>query len=300
MLLKDVIDMCRVKPGTKVRLKDHDPGWEGDKNLPREQRKQQAEKYLSQDLTALAEAQDLLYAADSWAVLVIFQALDAAGKDGTIKHVMSGLNPQGCQVFNFKQPSAEELDHTFLWRCVKALPERGRIGIFNRSYYEVVLVVKVHPEFLAAQKLPNGNPKKKRFWEDRYEDINTLERHLTRNGTVVIKFFLNVSKEEQRQRFLERINDPQKQWKFSAADLAERAHWNEYVRAYEQMLSRTSTEWAPWYVVPADRKWVTRAIVAAILTTAIAALDLRYPELTAEKLAQIDEARRRLAAEGET
>src|SRR5262249_34400069 len=216
---------------------------------------------LSEDVAALAEAQDLLYASDTYAILLIFQAMDAAGKDGTIKHVMSGVNPQGCQVFSFKHPSAEELDHTFLWRCTKVLPERGRIGIFNRSYYEEVLIVRVHPEILAAQHIPGAKPNDK-LWRARYDDINCFERHLVQNGTVILKSFLNVSKEQQRQRFLERIRDPNKHWKFSDSDLGERAHWDDYMSAYEDAIEATSTEWAPWHVVPADHKWVSRAIVA--------------------------------------
>ena len=258
--------------------------------------KERARQILDQNLADLAEAQELLYADDRYAVLIVFQAMDAAGKDGTIKHVMSGVNPQGCQVFSFKQPSAEELDHNFLWRYMRCLPERGRIGIFNRSYYEDVLVVKVHPELLAAQRLPAGKLGKK-FWRRRYQDINAFERHLARNGTVILKFFLNVSKDEQKRRFLERLDHPEKHWKFSAADLAERAHWDEYMGAYEDCLSATSTEWAPWYVVPADHKWVTRAVVADVVTTAIRSLDLKYPEVTEEQRKGLAEARHQLSAE---
>ena len=222
--------------------------------------------------------------------------MDAAGKDGTIKHVMSGVNPQGCQVFSFKKPSAEDLDHNFLWRYMRCLPERGRIGIFNRSYYEDVLVVKVHPELLVAQRLPDGAPGKK-LWRRRYEDINAFERHLARNGTVILKFFLNVSKDEQKRRFLDRLDRPDKNWKFSAADLAERAHWGDYMRAYSDCLSATSTKSAPWYVVPADHKWVARAVVADVITTTIRSLDLKYPEVTDEQREGLTEARRRLLAE---
>jgi PPK2 family polyphosphate:nucleotide phosphotransferase len=224
--------------------------------------------------------------------------MDAAGKDGTIKHVMSGVNPQGCQVFSFKKPSDEDLDHNFLWRYMRCLPERGRIGIFNRSYYEDVLVVKVHPELLTAQRLPDGaDGKRKKFWRQRYQDINAFERHLVRNGTVILKFFLNVSKQEQKSRFLERLDRPDKHWKFSSADLAERAHWSRYMRAYSDCLSATSTDWAPWYVVPADHKWVTRAVVADIITTAIQSLDLQYPEVTREKREHLAEAKRQLSGE---
>jgi len=229
-------------------------------------------------------------------VLVCLQAMDAAGKDGTIKHVMSGMNPQGVQVFAFKSPSAEELDHNFLWRYMKALPERGRIGIFNRSYYEDVLVVRVHPELLERQKLPPGK-RGQGFWRDRFEDINSFERHLVRNGTIVLKFFLNVSKGEQKKRFLERLENPEKNWKFSSADLAERAHWNDYNEAFEDAIGATSTEWAPWYVVPADSKWITRAVVADILTSTIQELGLKPPSVSKEKKRELAAARTQLLEE---
>jgi PPK2 family polyphosphate:nucleotide phosphotransferase len=229
-------------------------------------------------------------------VLVVLQALDAAGKDGTIKHVMSGVNPQGCQVFSFKKPTAEELDHNFLWRYMRCLPERGRIGIFNRSYYEDVLVVKVHPELLTVQKLPPAK-RDKAFWQARYEDINAFERHLVRNGTIILKFFLNVSKKEQKRRFLERLENPETHWKFSASDLAERGFWEQYTTAYEDAFRATSTEWAPWYIVPADHKWATRAIVADILTSAMLGLDLRYPEVTEEQQQALEQARQQLEHE---
>jgi PPK2 family polyphosphate:nucleotide phosphotransferase len=219
--------------------------------------------------------------------------MDAAGKDGTIKHVMSGVNPQGCQVFSFKQPSAEDLDHNFLWRYMRSLPERGRIGIFNRSYYEDVLVVRVHPELLDRAKLPPGK-RDGDFWDERYDDINRFERHLTRNGTLILKFFLHVSKEEQKRRFLERLDDPAKHWKFSAADLAERGFWSAYMKAYEKALSATSTPWAPWYVIPADHKWVTRAVVADIVANRIQSLELRVPKLDKEQKRKLAEARRLL------
>jgi PPK2 family polyphosphate:nucleotide phosphotransferase len=222
--------------------------------------------------------------------------MDASGKDGTIKHVMSGLNPQGVQVFSFKRPSAEELDHTFLWRCMKCLPERGRIGIFNRSYYEDVLVVKVHSELLEQQQLPPGK-RGKPFWNARYEDINAFEHHLVRNGTVVLKFYLNVSKAAQKRRFLERLEKPEKHWKFSAADLAERAYWDDYMRAYEDALSATSTKWAPWYVVPADYKWITRSVVADILTSAMLELDPQPPQLSPEQIKELAEAKLKLESE---
>jgi len=287
------IDRFRVKPGKKLRLKDHSTGWVETKRLDKDDAKKQAEAVLQRNLEELAEAQQLLYADDRYSLLIIFQAMDAAGKDGTIKHVMSGVNPQGCQVFNFKQPSVEELDHNFLWRCMRCLPERGRIGIFNRSYYEEVLVVKVHPELLDRQKLPPGK-RKKGFWKARYDDINAFERHLVRNGTVILKFFLHVSKKEQKKRFLERLDRPEKHWKFSARDVAEREFWDDYMQAYEDALGATSTSWAPWYIVPADDKWVTRAAVADIITSTIREMDLRYPEISPEERQALMEARRQL------
>ncbi len=296
MIRPEIIELFRVPPDKKVRLKDHDPGWaqtEELQELGKDAVKERAEVVLEQSRSDLAEAQQSLYADDRYAVLIVLQAMDAAGKDGTIKHVMSGLNPQGCQVFSFKKPSAEELDHSFLWRYMRCLPERGRLGIFNRSYYEDVLVVKVHPELLDQQKLPIGK-RDKGFWKARYEDINSLERHLTRNGTVVLKFFLNVSKRQQKRRFMERLENPDKNWKFSASDLAERAHWDAYMEAYEDALGATSTDWAPWYVVPADNKWATRAIVADVLTTALRALDLKPPEVTGQQREALKEARRQL------
>lgn len=296
--LKDIVDYVRVKPDKKFRLKDHDPAWAGDKKVPKDERKKFAQETLTQDVEELAKAQDLLYAANSYAVLLIFQAMDAAGKDGTIKHVMSGVNPQGCQVYSFKHPSAEELGHTYLWRCMKALPERGRIGIFNRSYYEEVLIVKVHPKILDAQRIPGAKPNDK-FWRARFEDINNFEKHLAGNGTVIMKFFLNISREEQRRRFLQRIEDPKKHWKFSDGDLAERGYWDDYMAAYEDALAQTSTDWAPWFVIPADYKWVSRALVAKIVTETIQSLDLKYPEVSAEKLVQIAAAKKKLEAEAE-
>jgi PPK2 family polyphosphate:nucleotide phosphotransferase len=300
MIRKDIIDLFRVPTDGKVRLKDFNPDWrqtEEFKDFGKEALKERAQEALTQNLADLAEAQDLLYADDRHSVLIVLQAMDAAGKDGTIKHVMSGVNPQGCQVFSFKKPSAEDLDHNFLWRYMKCLPERGRIGIFNRSYYEDVLVVKVHPELIGRQ-LPRKKEKLgKKFWEERYEDINAFERHLVRNGTLILKFFLNVSKDEQKARFLERLSRPEKHWKFSAADLAERGFWDEYMDAYEDALAATSTKWAPWYVIPADYKWVTRSVVADIVITSIRELDLRYPEVTEEMEKRLDEARTKLAAE---
>ena len=300
MKLKDIRDALLVPPGKKVKLKDYDPGWAITKELKelgKDAVKERAQSFLAGNLDDLAAAQELLYASDTYSVLVILQALDAAGKDGTIKHVMKGVNPQGCQVYSFKQPSSEELDHNFLWRCMKALPERGRIGIFNRSYYEEVLVVRVHQELLTRQRLPSDLTKSKKLWKQRFEDINNFEQHLTRNGTVVLKFFLNISKDEQKERFLERLNRPEKHWKFSPQDVAEREYWDDYQQAYEEALTATSTEWAPWYIVPADHKWVTRAVVAGILTHTIRSLDLQYPQLTPAELAALDEARRQLEAE---
>jgi PPK2 family polyphosphate:nucleotide phosphotransferase len=305
--IRKVLDMFQVEPGRRVRLGRFDPGWAGGtyfKELSRDELKQRAQDYLQQNRRELSQAQELLWASDTYGVLVVFQAMDAAGKDGTIKHVMSGVNPQGCQVYSFKQPSKEELDHTFLWRYMKVLPERGRIVIFNRSHYEDVLVVKVHPELLEHAQLPDGikpglgpGKRHRKFWNARYDDINTMEHHLVRNGTVVLKFFLHVSKKEQKRRFMERLDNPDKHWKFSLADLAERGHWSRYMEAYEEMLSATSTKWAPWHVIPADHKWVTRALVSAILAEAINRLDLRYPQVNAEQHAALEKARRALMQE---
>src|SRR5262245_39817291 len=299
MIRKDIIDLFRVSRDGKVRLKDFNPGWkqsEEFEDFGKDALKERAQQVLAQNLADLSEAQTLLYADDRYAVLIVLQAMDAAGKDGTIKHVMSGVNPQGCQVFSFKKPSAEDLDHNFLWRYMRCLPERGRIGIFNRSYYEDVLVVKVHPQLLDQQKLPPGK-RGKSFWEARYEDITAFERHLARNGIVVLKFFLHVSKGEQKRRFLERLERPEKHWKFSTSDLPERAFWADYMEAYEDALAATTTEEAPWYVVPADNKWVTRAVVADVITTAIRSLDLEFPEVTEEKRKALAEARSQLQQE---
>ena len=299
-LREEIIGMCRVDPGEKFRLADHDPTWMGTeemKVLGADKLKKEAKRILERNQDSLSEAQELLYASDTYSLLLIFQAMDAAGKDGTIKHVMSGVNPQGCQVFSFKRPSAEELDHHFLWRYTNRLPERGRIGIFNRSYYEEVLVVKVHPEILGTQRIP-GDKGGQGFWEARYEDINNLEKHLARNGTLILKFFLNVSRDEQRRRFLERLEDPEKHWKFSEADLAERDFWDQYMDAFETAINATSTEWAPWYVIPADHKWVMRAIVSQVITETILSLDLEYPKASKEKEQRMEEVRRALKAEG--
>ena len=274
------------------RLKDIDP--DDTLDLTAED-KPQAKEALAMGVSVLAELQNMLYAQDQWAVLLIFQALDAAGKDGVIKHVMSGVNPQGCQVYSFKAPSDEELDHDFMWRCVKRLPERGRIGIFNRSYYEETLVVRVHREFLERQKLP-PELVTKHIWDERFQDIRHFERYLTRNGVVIRKFFLHVSKEEQKKRFLERIEEPEKHWKFSADDIKEREYWDDYMEAYEDMIQNTATKHAPWYVVPADNKWFTRVVVAAAVIEALASLDLHYPEVSKEKLKELAAAKKALLA----
>ena len=280
----------RVTNGKKFRLKDYDPSDTGD--LKSEDKPRTAAT-LREGVQALAELQDVLYAQDRWSVLLIFQAMDAAGKDGVIKHVMSGVNPQGCQVSAFKAPSAEELDHDYLWRCVRHLPERGRIGIFNRSYYEETLVVRVHPEILAAQKLP-GECVTKHIWRERFQDIRSFERHLTRNGTIIRKFFLHVSPEEQKKRFLERIDNPEKNWKFSLQDAKERQHWDTYMKAYEEAIRETATPESPWYIVPADNKWYTRAVVAGAVVDALASLDLKYPVVTSAQRKALEEARRTL------
>lgn len=275
------------------RLKDFDPGDTG--GLGAED-KPKAQEGLRVGIEALASLQDRLYAQDKWAVLLIFQAMDAAGKDGAIKHVLSGINPQGCQVFSFKAPSSEELDHDFLWRCQKCLPERGRIGIFNRSYYEETLVVRVHQEILAKQRIPEKLVTK-RIWKERFEDIRNFESYLSRNGVLVRKFFLHVSKKEQKKRFLERIDDPAKNWKFSATDVAERKHWKEYMAAYEDMIAQTSTPESPWYVVPADNKWFTRTVVAAAVIDAMESLGLAYPTVPASQKKVLAQARADLMAE---
>jgi PPK2 family polyphosphate:nucleotide phosphotransferase len=295
---EDIIKQWRAPYGKSIRLKDYDTGWDGDPKLAKVERKRFTQEVLSQDVSALADVQNRLYAANRWSILIILQAMDAAGKDGTIKHVMSGVNPQGCQVYSFKHPSAQELDHNFFWRYARAVPERGRIGIFNRSYYEEVLVVRVHAELVKAQRIPDAKIDDN-FWSDRFTDINAFERHLTRNGTVILKFFLHLSKDEQRKRFLKRLNDPTKQWKFSAADLTERAYWDDYMKAYEEAINATSTKWAPWYIIPADHKWVSRALVSRIVTDATESLDLSYPEVTEEHRTIIAQAKKQLEAEKE-
>ena len=280
----------RITNGKKFRLKDFDPADTGELKSADKPRAKEA---LQNGIEALAELQDVLYAQDRWSLLLIFQAMDAAGKDGTIKHVMSGVNPQGCQVSSFKGPTSEDLDHDYLWRCVKQLPERGRIGIFNRSYYEETLVVRVHPEFLAGQKLPKECVTKD-IWEERFQDIRAFERYLNRNGTVVVKFFLHVSKGEQQKRFLERLDNPDKNWKFSLNDAKERGFWDDYMDAYEQTIRETATENSPWYVVPADNKWFTRVIVAAAVIDALASLKLQYPKVSAAKRRELGAARKAL------
>src|SRR6476660_5043925 len=290
--VKSLTAPFRVCDGCKFRLKDVDPG---DTLHFKSEDKPAVEEALTNGIEVLRELQDKLYAQDQWAVLLIFQALDAAGKDGAIKHVMSGINPQGCQVFSFKGPSAEELDHDYLWRCMKCLPERGRIGIFNRSYYEETTAVRVHPEFLRAQKLPKKLVTKK-VWDERFQDIRAFERYLHRNGTIVLKFFLHVSKDEQKKRFLERLDLPEKNWKFSASDAKEREFWDDYMKAYEETIRETATDWSPWYVVPADNKWFTRVIVASAVIDALASLKLAYPKVSAAQAKQLAVAREALLA----
>jgi PPK2 family polyphosphate:nucleotide phosphotransferase len=279
-----------VPPGKKIKLSDYDPDFTG-----AYKDKEEAKRKLQEGVEQLVKMQDILYAQDTYALLVVFQAMDAAGKDSAIEHVMSGINPQGCQIYSFKAPSEEELDHDFLWRCMVRLPERGRIGIFNRSYYEETLVVRVHPELLERQKLPAVH--NKHIWRDRFEDINNFERHLVRSGIVILKFFLHVSKEEQAQRFLKRINRPEKNWKFSMNDVRERAYWNDYMKAYEDMFNHTSTDWAPWHIIPADHKWFTRVTVAQLIVDKLKSLDLRYPEVSEAQREELLEAKQTLEAE---
>ena len=278
----------RVDDGEKLRVKDFDPADTGPLHS-----KAEAKELLEQGMASMAELQDKLYAQDRWGVLLIFQAMDAAGKDGVIKHVMSGVNPQGCQVYSFKVPSAEELDHDFLWRTTTRLPERGRIGIFNRSYYEEVLVVRVHPEVLKQERIPPSLVTKD-IWKERFEDIRAFERYLARNGIVTRKFFLNLSKKEQKRRFLARLDEPEKNWKFSAADVNERASWDAYMAAYEDMIVHTATEKAPWYIVPSDNKWFTRVVVAAAIVDTLENLQLAYPEVNPQKRKELNAARKQL------
>ena len=280
----------RITDGKRFRLKDINPG---DTLHLKSDDKEAAKEALASGIETLAELQDMLYAQDKWAVLLIFQALDAAGKDGAIKHVMSGVNPQGCQVFSFKGPSAEELDHDYLWRCTKCLPERGRIGIFNRSYYEETTAVRVHPEFLRAQKLPSELVSDK-IWDQRFKDISNFERYLSRNGVVVRKFFLHLSKDEQKKRFLARLDRPDKNWKFSINDAKERGYWNDYMKAYEDTIRNTASDQSPWYVVPADNKWFTRVVVAAAVIETLASLNVAYPAVGKEKRKELEASRQAL------
>ena len=320
-LAKKYSDPFRVTNGKRFSLDEVEPG----ETLGLgSDHKAKAKDALEKGVEMLTELQDKLYAYDRWAVLLIFQAMDAAGKDGAIKHVMSGVNPQGCEVTSFKSPSSEELDHDFLWRCAKRVPERGRIGIFNRSYYEETLVVRVHPEYLQSQRLPNvqdeqtthannTNPRSNKrnprasknadqndLWQQRFDDINNFEQYLTNNGIILLKFFLHVSKEEQKERFLSRIDDPAKNWKFSMKDVEERKHWDEYMHAYEQTVRHTATEHAPWYVVPADKKWFTRLVVASAIVQRLSALDLSYPQLTKDELQELKVVRKALLETGST
>jgi PPK2 family polyphosphate:nucleotide phosphotransferase len=287
-----LLDRYRVTQGKGFKLKDHDPGDTAGHILS----KQQADAMLHGGVERLAALQEKLYAQDRWAMLCVFQALDAAGKDGTIKHVMSGVNPQGVQVTGFKAPGPEQLAHDFLWRAARALPERGRIGIFNRSHYEEVLVVRVHPEILEKQHLPSELIGKK-IWDRRLEAIAAFEKYLAQQGTVIVKFFLHLSKQEQKRRFLARLDEPHKNWKFSSADLAERAYWDDYQAAYQQAIAATAAPHAPWFVVPADNKWFTRLVVVAAMIEALDRLDLKIPKISAEERAALDVARLKLEAE---
>ena len=284
-------DRFLAPPGKKVSLKSYDPGYNGSFRS-----KEDAEEKLKDDIERLARYQGMLYAQNIYALLIIIQGMDAAGKDSVVKHVMTGVNPQGCQVVGFKQPSPEELDHDYLWRCAKALPARGRIGIFNRSYYEEVLIVRVHPEMLKEERLPPW-AERNTIWNDRFEDIRAFERHLVRNGTVILKFFLHVSKEEQKKRFLERLTHPDKFWKFSPLDVRERSSWDDYMNAYEDMLRNTSTETAPWYVIPADHKWFTRVAVADVIVETLKTLKLDFPKMTREQKKSIESAMKMLKEE---
>lgn len=290
--IRKVAERVIATPGRKISLKKFDPAW-----TSKQFDEANAAELLAESTRELAELQERLYAQDRYSVLIIFQAMDAAGKDGTIKHVMSGLNPQGCQVYSFKAPSAEERDHTYLWRSMKAVPERGGFGIHNRSHYEEVLVARVHPEILQSQRLPEPVTKERNVWKRRFSEINAFERHLADNGTIILKFFLHVSKAEQKRRFLERIDDPSKNWKFSAGDVKERGLWKDYMHAYEEMFTHTSTPWAPWYIIPADNKWFMRLAVSGILCRALEALDLEYPTLPESQMQDLLRARRALMRE---
>jgi PPK2 family polyphosphate:nucleotide phosphotransferase len=293
---KQLIERIRVEPGKRIDLKDFPTNWEGPERFSMNGArlsKESADELMAKSQKELARMQDVLWASNKYSLLIILQGMDAAGKDGIIKHVMSGVNPQGCEVTSFKAPTAEELDHDFLWRCVKVMPGRGKIGIFNRSYYEEVLVVRVHPDFLVGQRLPYKDYGQD-FWNERYHSINELEKHLSRNGTVIIKFFLNVSQEEQRTRLLERIETPEKRWKFNPNDVKERDLWLRYKDAYQEMLERTSTESAPWYVLPSDQKWLSRVLAAQVIMSEIKRLGLEYPELPKEYLKSVEDAKAKL------
>jgi PPK2 family polyphosphate:nucleotide phosphotransferase len=295
----EAIELCRVPADGSFRLADHPTDWVGTADLPKARKdmaRERSEQVLEENRAALVIAQEKLWANDTYAVLAVFQAMDAAGKDGTIKHVMSGVNPQGVDVTSFKVPSAEELDHHYLWRYAKAAPERGRIGIFNRSYYEEVLVVRVHPEVLDRQRLP-GSARVDGLWDQRFEDINAFERHLDRNGIKVVKFFLHVGRDEQRERFLERIDDPSKNWKFNAADVRERRFWDDYQRFYDEAIRATAAKASPWFVVPADNKWFTRLVVAGAVVETLEKMDLAYPKVDAKQAAELAKSRELLLAE---
>ena len=299
MIKKKYIRRLMVRPGSKVSLKQYDTGWAQDDELKRVGKdviKERAAEILEANRASLAESQELLWASNLYSILIVLQGMDTSGKDGTIKHVMAGVNPQGCRVTSFKVPTSEETDHNFLWRYTRALPARGEIGIFNRSYYEDVLVVKVHPEILDNQQLPPGKRGDK-FWNARYDDINAFERHLVQNGTFIMTFSLHISREEQKKRLLDRLVDKKKYWKFALSDLAERQFWDDYQTAYEMMLSKTSTDTAPWYIIPADYKWIARSLIADIISTKIRSLDLMYPEVAEETLKQLEIAREKLASE---
>lgn len=290
--ISKLIGPYRIGPGKKFRLKDHDPADTQGLDL-----KEEANQFLKEGVERLNDMQQKLYAQDRWALLVIFQGMDSAGKDSAIRHVMSGVNPQGCQVYAFKKPSTEDLSHDVLWCASKYMPLRGEIGIFNRSYYEEVLVVRVHPQLLREERLPQPLITKK-IWKERFDDINGFEQYLTRNGTIVLKFFLHVSKEEQRRRFLKRIDDPQKNWKFSEDDVREREHWDDYIRAYQDMIRHTATSDVPWYVVPADQKWFTWMVVASAIIEALESLKLSYPKVDSQKKKELEAARKMLIEEG--
>ncbi len=299
MIKKKYIRKLTVSPGRKVSLKRFDTGWAQDdelKNVGKDALKERAAEILEANRATLAESQELLWASNQYSLLIVLQGMDTAGKDGIIRHVMAGVNPQGCRVTSFKVPTSEETDHNFLWRYYRALPARGEIGIFNRSYYEDVLVVRVHPEILERQQMPPGK-RGNAFWNARYDDINAFERHLVQNGTFILKFFLHISKEEQKKRLIERLVDKEKYWKFSLSDLAERQYWDEYLNVYERMLYKTSTKTAPWYIIPADYKWIARSVIADIISTKIRSLKLHYPEVSDESLQQLEEARQKLADE---